>query len=393
MRLRRKTDRCGTARAAMAAGVAALLALAAAPGVCGGSAEAGTAADATRPAAASRPAAAALAADASRPAAAESSNAEAIAGTWVLQQASSRAELDGVLPKTLGPALKTPHVRGFCLRVPWKAADEDFALLEAGLAIARGHGVSYSVRFMAGRHTPARVFDKGCRFYLAGRGGQEKVPVPFLADGSPNAVFEEAYDAHVGRLAAWCRANGVRLLHLAWYGQDWAELNHGKEVRAQAGYSYENWLRAHLRLIDIGLKYGGKDLAVELPFSGHGPLTEAGPAFADHVIGRAGPCSTLFFCQANGWGPGGDWGAPTAETEAAFDRIWRKPICRGQQAIQPQDYQWADLYRKLYENRATYCEVYAPSFTLQHKADLAEEIRKFAEHVRAGGPPMPERPR
>ncbi len=202
---------------------------------------------------------------------------EAIAGTWVLQQVTSQAELDRLLPKTIGPALKTPHVRGFSLRVPWKAVDQDFALLEAGWKIARDSRVSYSVRFMAGRHTPARVFDRGCRFYLGGRGGREKVPMPFMEDGSPNTVFETEYDAFVARLAAWCRAHDVRLLHLAWYGQDWAELNHGKEVRSQAGYSYENWLRAHIRLVDIGLRYAGEELAKEIQrFAAHirarGPL-------------------------------------------------------------------------------------------------------------------------
>ncbi|HUT89682.1 MAG TPA: hypothetical protein VMY37_09310, partial [Thermoguttaceae bacterium] len=210
--------------------------------------------------------------------AAEPTSTEAIAGTWVLQQVTDQAELDRLLPKTIGPALKTPHIRGFSLRVPWKAIDQDFGLLEAGWKIARDHGVSYSVRFMAGRHTPAGVFDRECRFYLGGRGGREKIPMPFMEDGSPNTVFEKEYDAFVARLAAWCRAHDVRLLHLAWYGQDWAELNHGKEVRSQAGYRYENWLRAHVRLIDVGLRYAGEDLAVELPFSGYGPLTEAAVA-------------------------------------------------------------------------------------------------------------------
>jgi hypothetical protein len=321
---------------------------------------------------------------------AEPTGAEAIAGTWVLQQVTNQAELDRLLPKTIGPALKTPHIRGFCLRVPWKAIDRDFGLLEAGRKIARDFQVSYSVRFMAGRHTPARVFESGCRFYLGGRGGREKIPMPFMEDGSPNTVFEKDYDAFVARLAAWCRAHDVRLLHLAWYGQDWAELNHGKEVRSQTGYSYENWLRAHVQLIDLGLRYADEDLAFELPFSGYGPLTEAAGNLTDHVIQRIGPSNPIFFCQANGWGPKGDWGAPTAQVEAAFCRVWRKPICRGQQAIQPGDYDWPNLFEKLYANRATYCEIYAPSFTRQHKAELAQEIQRFAGHIRARGPLMPK---
>ena len=244
--------------------------------------------------------------------------------------------------------------------------------MEAGRELATLHGVDYSVRFMAGRHTPQHVFERGSPFYLvkskdAKSHGAEKVPAPFLQTESPNIVFETDYEEFVQRLASWCRGNDVHLLHLAWYGQDWAELNHGKEVCALKGYSFENWMTAHLRLIDIGLKVVGDDLSVELPFSGYGPLTQAASRFADHLIGRLGPDNPRFFCQANGWGPRGDWGAPNAETESAFDRVWKKPICRGQQAIQPSDFPWPTLYRKLYENGSTYCEVYATSFKGDHR--------------------------
>lgn len=306
--------------------------------------------------------------------------AEQIGGTWVLQQVSDQRELAQLAQRTIGPALDTPHIRGFCLRVPWRAIDKDFSLLAAGRDLARSHQVGYSVRFMAGRHTPERVFERGSPYYTKqGREGRiDKVPTPFRADGSPNAIFEAEYASHVERLAKWCRDNDVHLLHLAWYGQDWAELNHGKEVRAAPGYSYEAWLTAHMRLIDIGLKYAGDDLAVELPFSGYGPLTDSALRFADHVIKKCGPNSQLFFCQANGWSPKGDWGAPSAATEVAFDRVWSRSIGRGQQAIQPGDFDWPTMYVNLRKNRATYCEVYAPSFVGKRKDELARQVRNFA---------------
>ncbi|MCX8037822.1 MAG: hypothetical protein N3D11_12395 [Candidatus Sumerlaeia bacterium] len=303
----------------------------------------------------------------------------AVCGIWVLQQAAGREELARLLPSTLAPALRTPHIRGFSLRVPWNAIAARFDLLDAGLEIARSHHVAFSVRFMAGRHTPAPVFERGSPFYLRA-GSQEKVPAPVMGNGMPNSIFEEAYEAHVERLARWCRKNGVHLLHLAWYGQDWAELNHGKEVRALPGYSYANWLRAHTRLIDVGLRHAGDDLAVELPFSGHGPLTDAAVSFADHVIAKIGPNNPQFFCQANGWGPNGEWGAPNAETEAAFDRVWEKPVLRGLQMIQPQDYDWPKVFSRLYETKAVYGEVYAPSFLKPNKKLLAEEVRKFSAY-------------
>jgi hypothetical protein len=99
-----------------------------------------------------------------------------------------------------------------------------------------------------------------------GGSAAEKVPAPFLPNGSPNTVFENEYDQFVQRLASWCRENDVHLLHLAWYGQHWAELNHGKEIRALEGYSFENWIRAHIRLLDIGLEYAGDDLVLIIDY-------------------------------------------------------------------------------------------------------------------------------
>ena len=284
---------------------------------------------------------------------------------------------------TLNSALATPNLRGLSLRVPWKSIDADFALLKAGRELARRRGLSFAVRFMAGRHTPARVFESGSPFYLR---GEEKVPVPFLPDGAPNTFFEAEYKKLVAQLAPWCRHNRVPLLHLAWYGQDWAELNHGQEVRAARGYRYENWLRAHMRLIDIAIETSDAALSTELPFSGHGPLTDVAQRFADYVVEQVGSWDHRFYCQANGWGPRGEWGAPNDDTEAAFRQVWTRRICRGLQMIQPQDYDWPAVFQRLYAVKATYAEVYAPSFTLEHRKQLADEIGKFMTYCQKQEP-------
>jgi len=106
------------------------------------------------------------------------SNAEAICGTWVLQQTSSKAELERILPTVLALALGTPHVRGFSLRVPWRAIAADLSLLEAGRKIARERNLAFSLRFMAGRHTPAGVFEKGCSFRTSNAKAIESEPHP-----------------------------------------------------------------------------------------------------------------------------------------------------------------------------------------------------------------------
>ena len=89
------------------------------------------------------------------------SPAQEICGTWVLQQVSSRDELDRLVPTTISPALKTPHVRGFCLRVPWKAIDRDFSLLEAGRhRPAARRGLQRSIHGRTA-HAGARVRQSG----------------------------------------------------------------------------------------------------------------------------------------------------------------------------------------------------------------------------------------
>jgi hypothetical protein len=296
-----------------------------------------------------------------------------VCGTWALQQASNIEELRRA-GTTLATALSTPRIRGFSLRAPWTSIDADFSLLDAGLALARRYKLPISVRFMAGRHTPARVFEAGSPFYLH---GDAKVPLPFLPDGSPNTFFEAEYKKLVERLAAWSRKNGSPLLHLAWYGQDWAELNHGQEVRSAPGYRYENWIRAHERLLDIAFATADATLSTELPFSGHGPLTDAAARFADYVYSELGGWNRLFYFQANGWSPRGEWGAPDDDTEAAFDKVWAVRVCRGLQMIQPQDYDWPAVFQHLYDVKASYCEIYAPSFEKEHRRQLAGEIAKF----------------
>lgn len=328
-------------------------------------------------------------------------NADAVKGTWVLQQASSVAELDNAMAGALGRALSTPHIAGFSHRVTWESIDQDFSLLQRGYDIATARGLLYSPRFMAGRWTPERVFNAGCPYYLKS-GTNEKVPRPFTADGSPNTIFESEWNAFVGRLETWCRSRGVRLMHLSWYGQDWAELNHGAEVRALTGYTYARWLNAHQRLLGLGLTHADAYLAVEVPFSGYGPLSSntGSPVARDlatYVLNSIGNCRPRFFCQANGWGPTGDWGAPTAETEAAFDSdVWPKQLYRGQQMIQPQDYDnWPGIFQQLYTNKATYCEIYPQSFYTNagapqpHLTQLQGEISRFKNHVLAATPVPP----
>ncbi len=319
---------------------------------------------------------------------------QAACGTWVLYQVSSAADLDRLRPK-IEDALALPGVVGFSVRFPWDAADmtgsdESDPILETAKDITERQGKALSIRFMAGAHTPARVFDAGASYYLS---SGDKVPLPWDNSTGKHQVFLDAYGQYVGKLAAWSRANDVSLLHLSWYGQDWAELNHGAELRAAAGYSEAAWLDGHRDLIDVAARHSSPNLAVELPLSGYGPLSGGeSAALADHVIAKAGANSEQFFIQANGWDETQDWGSPDSTVEAQFDRIWAKPVNRGLQMIQPDGYQWARVFDQLEKSAATYGEIYLPSFwqvpgptasfdnnSTSKIADLESEIAAFSK--------------
>ena len=290
---------------------------------------------------------------------------QAVCGTWVLYQVSTRAELDRLSPQ-IKDALALPGVAGLSVRFPWDAVDlrgdrKSHPILRKAKQLARSQDKALSLRFMAGAHTPRRVFDAGAAYYRNGSGA--KVPLPWSNQTGDRQVFLDAYDTYVGKLARWSRSNGVRLLHLSWYGQDWAELNHGAEVRAAAGYTEARWMAGHKKLIAVGARHDSRRLAVELPLSGYGPLSGGqSAALAQKVIRVAGRNSPRFFVQANGWDEAREWGAPSMEVEGQFDAIWDKPVLRGLQMIQPDGYDWSRVFDRLDVVDAAYAEVYLPSF-------------------------------
>ena len=314
-------------------------------------------------------------------------------GTWVLYQVSSEADLDRLRPK-IEAALALPGVTGFSVRFPWSAADitgsaTSAPILEKARQIAQGKGKALSIRFMAGSMTPARVFDAGASYYLSPSGA--KVPLPWDNATGSHSVFVQAYDQYVGKLAAWSRANGVTLLHLSWYGQDWAELNHGAELRAAPGYNQDAWLAGQKQLIDVAASHSSASFSVELPLSGYGPLSGGqSEDLAEYVVAKMGTNNPRFFIQANGWDETQEWGSPSTEVETQFDRIWTLPVLRGLQMIQPDGYDWTKVYDRLEATDATYAEVYLPSFwqvpgpsaaynhnTLERIAQLEAEIAAF----------------
>jgi hypothetical protein len=286
-----------------------------------------------------------------------------VCGTWALQQALSTTQLRSQAT-LISAALTTPGVRGLSIRVPWSAVDTDLSLLDEAHRQASAAGKPLSVRFMAGRWTPARVFTAGAYYYVNSAG--ERIPKPFSDTGvAGNPVFEAEYDRAVARLAAWSRTHGVGLLHLPWYGHKWAEIDNGPEVRASRGYSVASWLAGHQRLVDIGLAHTGSDLSIEFAMSGHwGPTPSAQRDLANHVLVRTQQWTPLVFVQGNGLGV--TLGSPTT-----------REIFRGMQMYGIGDYDWAAIYQRLDAIGATYVEVYTNSFASANRAALAAQIPAY----------------
>lgn len=291
-------------------------------------------------------------------------------GTWVVHQVTSRDQLQRQRAM-LDTALSTPGVAGFSMRVPWTSIDGGFELLDDGLAVARAHRLPFAVRFMAGRHTPAHVTAAGPSYDAGGT----PVPTPFTSDGSPNTAFEAAYGDVVASVAEWARRSGVELLHLPWYGQDWAELNHGREVRAAPGYSYEAWLDAHRRLVDVAVGSAGDDVVLEWPLSGYGPLWPAAGDLANHLAEVFRGRLDRVVVQANGWDHDGIWGAPNQDVERQLDGALSAPLPLALQSIQPTAARWAETYALARERTVLYVEVYAETFSGPAADEVKREIR------------------
>lgn len=254
---------------------------------------------------------------------------------WAIQQVTSVANLNTYASQVADAKATAPALGGFGARIAWDLYTP--AILPAGKAIADANGLPFSFRFMAGVHTPASMLDAMGAGYTALDVDGQRFPLPFGSDGTPgNPVFEDGFRVILTEVADWYKANGGSLLHCSQYARDWAELNHGLEVRNAPGYSLAAYLEGHRRLIDIAYDVAAAHpgLVVEFPLSGHGPLTNVSPVLADHMVTRFGAGTRRCVFQANGWGINGRWGAADPAVAAQMDACFARPVARALQAIQ-----------------------------------------------------------
>jgi hypothetical protein len=283
-------------------------------------------------------------------------------GTWVLQEVADKAALDRNAA-AIDSALANTGVTGLSVRVPWTAIDKDFSVLDRAAQLAKARGKQLAVRFMAGRSTPARVFNEGAYSYTV---GGKQVPKPFSNTGvAGNPVFERNFQAVVTKLATWSKTNGVKLLHLPWYGYQWAEIYNGSAVKGASGYSYDAWLKGHLKLLDMGLAASSSTLTVEFALSGDwGGNASASMTIADRIVDTAGVWSRRAMVQGNGLGK---YNNPSTN----------RSVFHAKQMMDGGDYNWSSIYQTLRTNDEAYVEVYTSSFSGSGKAALVSAAQAF----------------
>jgi hypothetical protein len=243
--------------------------------------------------------------------------------------------------------------------VGWDKVDGDMSIFNQAYEIAQAAGKALSIRVMAGRDTPARVFNLGAYSYVDSAG--QRIPKPFSDSGvAGNPVFEQEYRAMVSSLAAWSRGHGVRLLHLPWYGHLWAEIDNGAEIQGAQGYSEAAWAAGHLALLGIGLAESGGDLAVEYPMSGHwGNAGSQAGAFRNLILATVGQWSPRVFLQGNGLGVYNN------------DPSSGSAIHSGIQMYNGNQYNWETTFAYAASVQTTYVEVYTSSFAGNGDGTLA----------------------
>jgi hypothetical protein len=166
-------------------------------------------------------------------------------------------------------------------------------------------------------------------------------------------------------------------VHLSNYGEKYSELNYDRQLRSSPGFSVNAFISAEERLANIGLKYAGTDLALELPMSGSGPLLQVVPPIVDYIARADAARHELLIIQANGWGPAGYWSS-SAATGHNLDGVFATSVPRALQMIQSGDYDWPVLYAAARQIKAIYVEVYAGSFVGAAKGSLAQQAGAFA---------------
>lgn len=284
--------------------------------------------------------------------------------TWILQQVENETELH-LVEQQMRTAWVTSKAYGISVRVPWSSIQDNLKLLDS--IRAEFYGMPLSIRFMAGRYTPeecrgrAFVYDGSA---TNGLGAGSIIPAAFGPNGGKNLVFENRWITKVKRVARWCRHNDVDLLHLPWFGLLWAELALISQMYTLPGYTYEQVVASHRRLL-----FAARDIVTtgdfEFPISGHA-LPALRQAITTTIYDNPDIAARCVL-QSNNLDDSG-LGVP------------RDPdgLRRAFQMVGNGSFDWGRVFAICSDAEVEYLEVYTRSFTQPGNEELRAEIERSA---------------
>jgi len=337
----------------------------------------------------------------------------AIAGVWALREfptgstmpVGSSAYNEGVA------ALQFSGVTGYCARVhvdQLSPTNGSFVSTFLDQCMAMVNSVpnrKLAVRLIAGRYTPAYVFDTlGARSYPtpsdSNPSGNGRNPYACGTDkNTPNQPFVDWITELASDTKTWMLAQGAGkcpLLHWSWFANAYSEFYHGPLLQSDS--TATQFVNASNALVDAAYALSDSNVAMSFGLSGtHTEDVQTG--VVNHMTSIAGDFSSQLYFTANGLDDSGDWGATTeatqdANTGMALSGVYNPPagkrVSHGEQDINPGN--WSNAYRtgqvdQLIVNKSDFWEVYTvsgtadgtpgPAFTGSNAGFLQTQINRF----------------
>lgn len=301
------------------------------------------------------------------------------AGTWVIRQLTSSGGRTGFATLAAATAdinafLDVPGCVGFSPRIPWDEVETSAgvyttAFLDSCRALATAKGKLFIPRFIAGQYTPTYIKTAGGTVSVGG----VTIPRPFTSSGgAANTDFDDSYEDLLATIVAWASGkSNVVGIHCAWHSYQYSELYYGPEIQSlfsgNANTNKPNYIAACKRLIDRAFAVSTAAFPVAFGLSGHGPIQGVTDQLSTYMrtISQQ-DFSPRILMNANGWGPGGEWGGALEATHDAD--VWPKLVLRGLQDIHPANggdrsaTNWDTMFdnaENLAGRKATWVELYA----------------------------------
>ncbi len=307
-------------------------------------------------------------------------------GIWAIREEQDKSLSSGdasIIRTALGyeGVVGYGHRFGANLLLSSANATPDTFFLEDRIDVAVAMGKAFKPRFELGKYMP--VDARGGRSFTDQNGTG---PIPWMKDGTPNAAFDDYYEAVVTALVDLAKVeSSIKMIDLSWSSLNYSELYFGPGLQTADGLSRTTnetrFIAACKRMMDIAWRAcSPAGIPPGVGLSGHGPITNAALALADYAVTLGGG---QFRVQANGLGPNGQWGNVL---EPELDRVWQRDTLFGLQDIHPANggarsaADWGKIDAIVKGTPADYVEYYTDQFGTRWNVDAAA-LTAFRAHV------------